>query len=108
MQSQELPYEEVLKYVKNTQCILDIVQKGQEGLTRRIMEAMFFNKKLVTNNDQIQQYDFYDRKNIYLLGQDQRELGTFILEAGTSFWPPEIAAAYSFENWLQVFAQVPR
>ena len=39
-------------------------------MTRRPLEALFFNKKLITNNPNIQSYDFYNPKNIFIFGKD--------------------------------------
>lgn len=97
-----ISYAECIEYVKNTNCILDMVQSGQKGMTLRIMEAMFFNKKIISNNDDIMQMDFYDPSNIYIIGKDHRSLSDFILE-NKSHWPVTFVHEYSFETWLANF-----
>lgn len=99
MLSQTISYETNLKYVQNTKCILDVVRKGQEGMTLRVMEAIFFNKKLVTNNLSLETCDFYNKDMVYILGVDQRDIKSFILENNVC-WSPEIKAEYTFESWL--------
>ena len=54
------PYEEILQHTKDTGCILEIVQKGQNGATLRYFEAVSMNKKLLTNNPHIVEYPFYN------------------------------------------------
>jgi hypothetical protein len=98
-----LPYEKSLPYVKNTKCLLEIVQTHQEGLTLRMMEAMFFNKKIVTNNQNIKNYDFYDTRNIYILNDDSRSLVEFVLGDDKAEWNQSFVEAYSFEHWLHNF-----
>ena len=44
----------------------EIVQPGQGGLTIRTLEALFYNKKLITNNESITEYDFYNADNIFI------------------------------------------
>lgn len=45
-----LDYDEVLKFIKNTKCILEIVQGGLSYYTFRVYESILFDKKLLTNN----------------------------------------------------------
>jgi hypothetical protein len=98
-----IPYDEVLKYNKNTRCLVEVLQKYQEGLTMRVVEAMFFGKKLLTNNQQIDTYDFYDPKNIYIIGKDKRDLIEFVRDKTPAQWDKKIVAQYSFETWLKNF-----
>ena len=48
-----IEYNEVLAFVLNSNCILEIVQEGQHGLTFRDYEAICYNRKLLTNNSAI-------------------------------------------------------
>jgi len=100
-----LAYEEVLKYTKNTKCLLELMQENQQGFTLRTVEAMFFNKKLITNNAYLKQCDFYEACNIYVLGQEQRDLATFLQDKEGASWSPEIMKKHSFEQWLANFDQ---
>lgn len=62
-----ISYEENLKYVARSRCLIDIYQCGQSGITRRPMEALFYNKKLITNNPEIRNFDFFHPNNIFIL-----------------------------------------
>ncbi|MEZ2894024.1 hypothetical protein [Providencia rettgeri] len=62
-----LSYTENLSFVANSRVILDIVKSKQTGITLRSLEALVYNKKLVTNNKNIVNYEFYDAKNILIL-----------------------------------------
>ena len=61
-----LGYYEYLKQIENSRIICEVVQKGQSGLTVRALEALFFEKKLITNNESIIEFDFYDSNNIFI------------------------------------------
>ena len=61
-----LRYYEYLKQIENSRIICEVVQKGQSGLTVRALEALFFEKKLITNNESIIEFDFYDSNNIFI------------------------------------------
>lgn len=45
-----ISYQENLDNIRKSKCIVDVVQKGQIGLTLRPLESLFFKKKLLTNN----------------------------------------------------------
>ena len=75
-----MSYDEVRKRIARTRALLDIVQLNQSGLTQRVMESIFFRKKLITNNVFIKNYNFYSPNNIFVLGEDDySHLREFIL-----------------------------
>ncbi len=43
-------------------CILEVLQDGQTGSTLRYLEAVCYNKKLLTTNPRIKNYPFYDER----------------------------------------------
>lgn len=56
------PYEEILAHTQRTKCIIEIMQEGQSGATLRYFEAVTMNKKLLTNNEHIVKFPFYNPK----------------------------------------------
>ena len=56
------PYEEILARVQQTNCIIEIMQEGQNGASLRYFEAVCMNKKLLTNNPNIVDFPFYDSR----------------------------------------------
>ena len=57
---QVVPYDQVLPQILSSKCLLDIVQEGQDGLTMRVYEAIFYNKKLITNNKSVKKLKYYN------------------------------------------------
>ncbi len=55
-------YQDVLKEVQKTNCIIEFVQKGQKSQTLRYFESVCFNKKLLTNNPNVKNLKFYNEK----------------------------------------------
>lgn len=53
-------YSEVLESTLQANCILEIVRPGQIGFTLRAFEAVVYNKKLLTNNENIKNFTFYN------------------------------------------------
>jgi hypothetical protein len=47
--------------------VIDIVQRGQSGLTMRAIEALAAGKKIITNNKNIINEPFYNNKNIMII-----------------------------------------
>lgn len=98
-------YEEYLNYVQSSKAILDIPQKGQEGLTIRNVECLFLKKKMVTTNSNIKYYDLYNPNNIYILAEDEkRNIHDFISSTFVDV-DDEIVDKYNFVHWVNTFSR---
>ncbi|MDE5609695.1 MAG: hypothetical protein K2I66_04855, partial [Bacteroidales bacterium] len=84
--------------------VVDINQKGQTGLTRRPIEALLWNKKLVTNNPDIVNYDFYRPENIFIYGVDDPCGFEHFVETPLTEIPDNIKSRYTVEGWLKQFS----
>lgn len=60
--TKRIGYSEILADISSTRCILELCQQGQDGLTMRFYEALFYNKYLLTNNSAAQNHPFYNDK----------------------------------------------
>lgn len=99
-----IPYNEYLNLLSRSSIILDFLQEGQSGLTLRVMESIFFKKKLITNDINVRNELFYKKSNIYILGfNDENDLVDFF---NTPFEPLEdsILNTFEFGNWLNRFS----
>ena len=98
-----MKYSETLVELAKSKAVLDIPLSGQKGLTLRPLEAMFFKRKLITENVNIINYSFYRKENVFILGKDNiSDLGEWIntpfnnsIESDLSF--------YSVKEWLKRF-----
>lgn len=98
-----MPYKEYLIYVSKTKALIDISPVGQTGLTVRVMESIFFKKKLITDDKTMKLQPFYKRENIFILEEDNEiQLKSFI---DSPYVPldPSIIDSYDFLNWLKRF-----
>lgn len=66
--NQSLDYKENIQKVIESDVVIEINHPGQDGLTLRTIEALAFNKKIITNNIKIMQYDFYNDDRFFILG----------------------------------------
>ena len=57
-----VPYSENIRYLLQTNCILEVMHEEFDNPTQRYSEAVVYNKKLLTNNGKITAFDFYDPK----------------------------------------------
>ena len=97
-----LNYHDICRLICQSNAVLDIVQDGQEGLTLRAMEALFYDKKIVTNNTHYIDLPFYSSESIYFLEDGLEGLKDFI-EAPEVKYDETIKDYYSIENWLRRF-----
>ncbi|WP_284036360.1 hypothetical protein [Neobacillus sp. 114] len=97
---QRIPYQEVLEGISESIAILDLVQAGQSGMSQRPMEALFLEKKLITNDKNISKYEFYNKNNIFILGKDDiNNIASFINSDYVQI-DEQIIRKYDFGNWL--------
>ena len=99
-----LPYTDVVEKARCCDALLDYTLNETAGLSLRPMEALFFGKKLITNQRSITQYSFYRRENIYILGAEKRTLREFLDEP---YVMPDrkIRDYYRLSNWMKRFDQ---
>lgn len=66
----KLSYIDNLNIIGNSKIVIDVQMSNQSGLTMRTFETLALGKKLITTNDNIKKYDFYDKRLIYVLPKD--------------------------------------
>lgn len=54
-----VPYDETLKLINATNCLLEIVSPGQSSNSLRYYEAITYNKKLLSNNKKVLESAYY-------------------------------------------------
>ncbi|PVH25633.1 hypothetical protein [Sphingobacterium corticibacter] len=97
-----ITFEENLKNSYNAEVVIDLVFTGHKGLSFRIFEAIRFDKKVITTNQAILKYDFYDPDNIFIWSSNSKiqELKRF-LETPVNPLSDVLKRKYGFENWIK-------
>lgn len=85
-----LSYEDVLQKVLKSNCLIEIVGKNHQGFTLRTIEALCYNKRLVTNNAVVKDLKYY--KTGYILYTPNIE------DADISFITSKESVEYNYEN----------
>lgn len=97
---EHIRYEEYLNRMNKSKLILDIKVDAHSGLSFRVVESLYYKKKVLTSNKSVKQYDFYDPQNIFILGErDMSELVDFI-KSDYKEIDQSIVDKYSFESWF--------
>lgn len=95
-----LSQDEVIRFVHNSNCIIDINHINQSGLTMRSIEALGSKKKLITTNLDIKNYDFYNINNIAIIERTNPVIPPNFLNHKYQQVSTAIYQKYSLRGWL--------
>lgn len=85
-----IPYREMLLRSIRCKCMLEINQDGAVGMTSRFLEAVMYNKKLITNSQPVKDSPFYRPEYIKLYDN--------ITEIDPSFVLDDTPVDYGYNN----------
>ncbi|MCT7464724.1 hypothetical protein N5S72_09710 [Aliarcobacter cryaerophilus] len=94
--------EELLNKIKESKCIIDIQHPLQSGLTMRTIEMLGVNKKIITTNENIINYDFYNENNILILDRNNIQINNSFFDKEYQIIEDNIYQKYSLRNWLEI------
>lgn len=100
-----IEYGNVLSSINKAYAVLELTQKGQEGLTSRSLEAMFLGTKLLTDNINILEYPFYRKENIFVIGKDPIEKLDYFLAIPFVEINKRDLYPYSSQGWIKGFGR---
>ena len=96
----KLKTEECVNMYSKAKSIIDVESATQTGLTMRTIEILGMQKKLITTNRDIINYDFYNPNNIFVMDRDKPEIEDSFLDKPFIPTPQDILDRYSLENWV--------
>lgn len=99
---QHVKLDIVVEKMKDAEILIDLVRQNQTGLSFRIFEAMALNKKIITNNQTIKQYDFYNEHNILVINNENLTIPDSFLNSKYQPLPEDLYKKYTLENWVAV------
>jgi hypothetical protein len=86
---------------KSTVAILDIHHPRQTGLTIRAIETLAMGMKLVTTNENIRHYPFYDERLVRIIDRENPSIEPEFLQSRSNVEPPEAVRNLELSRWLQ-------
>jgi hypothetical protein len=97
----------IIKFSENylEQCkgsvFIDLKQSNQNGLSFRPFEALGLKRKLITDNNNIKKYDFYNSNNIFIIENNNYYKIPDFLKLPYIDISDEIYNKYYIENWIK-------
>lgn len=102
--SPQMKYSDILKIVSEAKCIVDIANLNQVGLSLRPLEAIYFRKKLITDNSEIEREPLFNKNNIFIFNDSTtKSISRFTKEPYDMVNHNKLINYYSFEEWLKRF-----
>ncbi|MBD1433813.1 hypothetical protein H8B06_13330 [Sphingobacterium sp. DN00404] len=103
-----ISYEDNLTRTMSSDILIDVHVNDHKGLSFRILEALGYDKKIITTNTDVMRYDFYQPENIFVwtTGHSTAELKAFI-DAPPKKIEQYIKHKYSFTNWITYILNKP-
>lgn len=99
-----IPYKEVLDNIGRSKAIMDIKVSKTAGPSLRALEAAFYGKKLITDDDNVRHFKFYSPSNVLILGGGIKPLDVKdFLNKKFQEIEPKSLQYYNVQNWLSRF-----
>ena len=97
---------EVINLMEKSKVIIDLIRKDHNGLSFRIFETMALQKKIITTNKSVAQYDFFNPKNILIIDESNITINNTFFS--TSYVPldSKIFEKYTIKNWVDTVFKI--
>lgn len=95
-----LKHRDIINVYKNSKGVLDINHPGQKGLTMRTFETLGAGRKLVTTNEEIVKYPFYNTSNILVINRADIKIDKSFFETRYVPLSKDLLYTMSVEGWV--------
>lgn len=92
---------EVENLTKDSFILVDIVRENQRGLSFRFFEAMAYQKKIITTNKNVKNYDFYNPQNILIINENDIKIPLSFINSTYEPLTEAIFEKYTLESWVK-------
>lgn len=96
---EKLSQSKIADIENNSKAVLDIQHPGQNGLTMRTIELIGLGKKIITTNEDIVNYDFYNDSNILVINRNNPVINKEFLTKPYVHLTKSISNKYSLKQW---------
>jgi hypothetical protein len=95
-----LGHKEIIEIYKKSKAILDINHPGQNGLTMRTFETLGAGRKLVTTNEDIKLYPFFNANNIFVIDRQDPKLDVNFFRNEFQKIDSDVYFSMSLKGWI--------
>lgn len=95
-----MPFQKLYQIYAHSQCVMDVENAGQHGLTMRSMEILGLKRKLITTNGDIVNYDFYHPDNILVLDRENPVIDMDFFKRPYKMLDEAVYKKYSLSSWI--------
>lgn len=94
-----LSRNQVVRIIQKSKIVIDAPQKSQSGLTMRSIEAVGANRRLITSNSSVRNYDFFSSGNIEVFSNTNPVNDSFCI-CNPVPYSPGVRERYSIKSWV--------
>lgn len=95
-----MPFEKLYSTYADSRCVVDVENPEQHGLTMRSIETIGLKRKVITTNQDIVNYDFYNPNNILVIDRNHPVVDMKFFDKPYEMLPKEIYEKYSLKSWI--------
>ena len=93
--------QETVALVARSRILIDVHHPKQTGLTMRMLESIGAQKKIITTNPDVKNYDFYREENILIVDRENPKIPEDFLKQPYQPIGEEIYSQYSLRMWVK-------
>lgn len=93
---------EVAELLNESEIFIDLIRDNQTGLSFRVFESLKLERKLITTNETIKEYDFYNPNNILIIDKNNPIITHKFLDGKYEQVPDAIIKKYELKNWTKI------
>ncbi len=94
-------HQEISGIYQNSKAVLDIQKPFQNGLTMRTFEVLATGRKLITTNEDIVHYPFYNPNNVLIIDRNNPQLPKEFFDSKFTALPENQLYRMSINSWLE-------
>lgn len=92
----------VVDILKSSKAVIDIAHPKQNGLTMRTIESIGSQRKLITTNKNVKNYDFYNESNVLVIENEiNSKVISDFLALNYITLPADVREKYYIDNWIR-------
>lgn len=104
--TKKISQKEAFEMLYESEIFLDLNRNNHNGLSFRVFEAMALQRKVITTNQAILKYDFYNPNNILVLDENNIKIEAEFFETNYVALSNAIFEKYTVENWTKTVFKI--